>query len=191
MPKAKRSIVVHNPMQIVLRRDFRVWIERICLTNVLSHVQVAYREVNQCLQLAPLVSNLSEAFKLNDEDRRKLVDLEALGVGFVRLAVDAVHVVFEQLAAVELNQGFVERGVVMRLVKADLSLENTAVLDDIVGGLVVELCQDGPVPLDREERVVDQILDEDRGVVGFDDAAATLLSPVALGARVALSIDRL
>lgn len=143
------------------------------------------------MQLAPLVSNLSEAFKLNNEDRRKLVDLEALGVGFVRLAVDAVHVVFEHLAAVELNQGFVERGVVMRLVKADLSLENTAVLDDIVGGLVVELCQDGPVPLDREERVVDQILDEDRGVVGFDDAAATLLGPVALGARVALSIDRL
>lgn len=191
MPIAKRSIVVDNPMQIVLRSDFRVWIERICLTNVLGHVQVVNREVNQCLQLAPLVSNLSEAFKLNNEDRRKLVDLEALGMGFVRLAVDAVHVVFEQLAAVELNQGFVERGVVMRLVKAVLSLENTAVLDDIVGGLVVELCQDGPVPLDREERVVDQILDEDRGVVGFDDAAATLLGPVALGARVALSIDRL
>lgn len=29
-------------------------------------------------------------------------------MGFVRLAVDAVHVVFEQLAAVELNQSFVE-----------------------------------------------------------------------------------
>lgn len=77
----------------------------------------------------------------------------------------------------------------MGLVKADLSLKNCAVFNDIVGGLVVELCQDGPVPFNRKERVVDQVFDENRSVIGFDDAAAALLSPVALGARVALSID--
>ena len=79
----------------------------------------------------------------------------------------------------------------MRLIESNLSLEDCAVLDDVIGGLVVKFLQDGTVPFDGEERVVDQVFDEDWSIVWFNDASAALFGPVALGAGKALPVHSL
>lgn len=68
--KAECTIVVDNSVQIVQRLNLECVLEEFCIATILGRIKVPYREIDEILQLSPLVSVQTESFELNYENGR-------------------------------------------------------------------------------------------------------------------------
>lgn len=74
------------------------------ITGKLTYIKISNWEINQVLQLAPLVTIYAESLKLYDQHRRWNEDFHTLVMHLVRFAFFAVSFIFKLLSLVKFGK---------------------------------------------------------------------------------------
>ena len=184
--KSERSIVVDDTAKIILTR-YSLTCKELVIINIIAQIQVVDWKLNHSLQLTSPRSHSLKTFQGYGQNRRWSKCFKWFLVLHVIFTSTAIHLFWQFLKVVKLLDALFQ----VDYLFADVAFElkNGRMSHDFIRSWVVFLLYHIWVPLDSDMALLKKV--PHWYLIGLDDAATTLLTPVTLRTGVTLAVHQL